>query len=394
MQWEDPAQTPTALPTTKAGDREFSLRAALESVVRRGASDLHLKAGRPPMLRIDGELRPMELPPLRHEDLKRAAEQILTPRQREHFERQKELDFSVGVQGLGRFRVTVFQQRGSPGLALRAIPTEIPTLEQLQLPKALQTVALARRGLVLVTGITGSGKSTTLAAMIRHINEHRPVNVVTIEDPIEFVHRDARALINQREVGTDTLSFQLALRNVLRQDPDVILLGEIRDQESMEALLKAANTGHTVFSTMHTLNAAQTIGRIISFFPPHQHEEIRALLAEALQAVISMRLIPRSDQEGRVAAVEVMINTAAISDRIRHADQEHTIPDLIAEGRTQYGMQTFDQSVMDLYRQGVISYESAVSNASNPAEFVLRASGVQAASDATWTGTGIERMGS
>ncbi|HEV2130658.1 MAG TPA: type IV pilus twitching motility protein PilT [Longimicrobiaceae bacterium] len=394
MQWEDPAQAPTPLPIAKAGEREFSLRAALESVVRRGASDLHLKAGRPPMLRIDGELRPMELPPLRHEDLKRAAEQILTPRQREHFERQKELDFSVGVQGLGRFRVTAFQQRGSPGLALRAIPTEIPTLEQLQLPKALQTVALARRGLVLVTGITGSGKSTTLAAMIRHVNEHRPVNVVTIEDPIEFVHRDIRALINQREVGTDTLSFQLALRNVLRQDPDVILLGEIRDQESMEALLKAANTGHTVFSTMHTLNAAQTIGRIISFFPPHQHEEIRALLAEALQAVISMRLIPRSDQEGRVAAVEVMINTAAISDRIRHADQEHTIPDLIAEGRTQYGMQTFDQSVMDLYRQGVISYESAVSNASNPAEFALRASGVQAASDATWTGTGIERMGS
>jgi twitching motility protein PilT len=363
---------------------EFKLRTALEEMVRRQASDLHLRVGRPPVLRIHGELLETELPIIRPDDAKRCAEQILSPRQREQLAERKELDFAIGVQGLGRFRVNLFQQRGTLGFAFRAIPFEIPSMDDLQLPDVLRKIALSHRGLVLVTGVTGSGKSTTLAAMMRHLNEHRAVNVVTIEDPIEFLHRDYRALISQREVGTDTLSFNEALRHVLRQDPDIVMLGEIRDNESMETVLKAANTGHAVFSTMHTTDASQTVARVISFFPPHQHEEIRALLAEALRAVVSMRLIPRKDGAGRVPAAEVLINTAAVSERIRVGDQLHTLPDLIAEGRTQYGMQTFDQSLMDLYRQGLITYEAALDYASNPSEFALRASGIEASSDMTF----------
>ncbi len=391
MDEEAAPMNPPDAPPAGGAEREFNLRAALETMVRRHASDLHLKVGRPPVLRIDGELHGMDLPALRHEDLKRCAEQVLSPRQREIFEEQKELDIAVGVQGLGRFRITVFQQRGTPGFALRAIPAEIPSLSELHLPEVLGRITLARRGLVLVTGIAGSGKSTTLAAMLRHLNELRPANVVTIEDPIEFVHRDGRAYISQREVGSDTLSFSGALRNVLRQDPDVILLGEIRDLDSMEALLKAANTGHLVLSTLHTTDAVQTIARIISFFPAHQHDEVRALVAEALHAVISLRLIARIGGPGRIPAVEVMINSAAIADSIRRGGQLQTIAELMAEGRTQYGMQTFDQSVMELYQRGEITYEAAIENASNPAEFTLRASGVEAASDAGWDLTGFSR---
>jgi twitching motility protein PilT len=368
----------------EAGGAEFRLRRALEEMVRRRASDLHLKVGRPPILRIHGELVGTDLPTLRPEDLRRCAEQLLTPRQAEEFAARKEIDFAVGVQGLGRFRVNLFQQRGTLGFAFRAIPFEIPPLHDLELPPVLQEIGLSQRGMVLVTGVTGSGKSTTLASMLHHLNEHRAVNVVTIEDPIEFLHRDMHSLISQREVGTDTLSFQDALRHALRQDPDVVMLGEIRDQESMETVLKAANTGHLVLSTLHTTDASQTITRIISFFPPHQHAEVRALLAEALRAIVSMRLIPRSDGTGRVPAAEVLINTAAVSDRIRAGDQLHTLPDLIAEGRTQYGMQTFDQSLMDLYRRGLITQERAMQYATNPAEFALRASGIQASSDITF----------
>jgi twitching motility protein PilT len=257
-------------------------------------------------------------------------------------------------------------------------------LRELQLPPILEEIAISPRGLVLVTGITGSGKSTTLAAMIRFVNEHRAANVVTIEDPIEFLHRDKRSLISQREVGTDTLSLNEALRHVVRQDPDVIMLGEIRDQVSMDTVLKAANTGHLVFSTLHTTEAPRTISRIISFFPPHEHQEVRALLADALRAVISMRLIPRAGGQGRVPALEIMINTAAVAERIRTGNQLHTLPDLISEGRMQYGMQTFDQSFMDLYREGAISYETAMHYATNPADFKLRVSGVEASSDGTW----------
>jgi twitching motility protein PilT len=374
-------------------DSEFRLRRALEEMVRARASDLHLKVGRPPVLRVHGELVVTQLPLIRPEDSKRTADQILSPRQREEFTERKEIDFAIGVQGLGRFRVNLFQQRGTLGFAFRAIPFEIPSLVDLQLPRALEEIALTPRGLVLVTGVTGSGKSTTLASMIRHLNDRRSANIVTIEDPIEFLHRDNLSLISQREVGTDTISFNEALRHVLRQDPDVVMLGEIRDQESMSTVLKAANTGHTVLSTLHTTDASQTITRIISFFPSHQHAEVRGILADALRAIISMRLIPRADGGGRVPAAEVMLNTAAISERIRAGDMIHTLPDLIGEGRTQYGMQTFDQSLMDLYRQGLISEEAALRYATNPSEFQLRASGIEAASDMTFEASLGKREG-
>lgn len=369
-----PAESPLEV-AEPAG--EFKLRRALEEMVRGRASDLHLKVGRPPMLRIHGELVETELPVLRNEDLRRCSEQLLNPRQREDFAERKEIDLAVGVQGLGRFRVNLFQQRGTLGFAFRAIPFEIPSLQDLALPPVLSQIALAPRGLVLVTGVTGSGKSTTLASMIRHLNENRAVNVMSIEDPIEFLHRDMRAIVSQREVGTDTLSFQEALRHVLRQDPDVVMLGEVRDSESMETVLKAANTGHTVFTTLHTTDVTQTIGRIISFFPPHQHAEIRGVLADALRAIVSLRLVPRADGKGRIPAAEVLINTAAVAERIRDGDQIHTLPDLVSEGLTQYGMQTFDQSLLDLYRRGLITEEKAMEYATSPAEFALRVSGVE-----------------
>jgi len=381
-------------PPRVATEGEFKLRVALEEMVRRRASDLHLKVGRPPVLRIHGELVITELPVLRVDDAKRCADQILSPAQRDEFAQRKELDFAIGVQGLGRFRVNLFQQRGTLGFALRAIPFEIPSISDLQLPPIIEDIAVSPRGLILVTGVTGSGKSTTLAAMIRHLGNSRPTNVVTIEDPIEFLHRDQLSLISQREVGTDTVSFHDALRHVLRQDPDVVMLGEIRDVESMETVLKAANTGHAVFTTLHTTDASQTITRIISFFPAHQHTEIRGILADGLRAIISLRLIPRTDGLGRVPAAEIMVNTALIAERIRTGDLMHTLSDLISEGRSQYGMQTFDQSLMDLYRRGLVSHDDAVRYATNPSEFVLRASGVEVASEMTFdAGLGDQRRG-
>lgn len=366
---------------------EFNLRDSLHELVRRGGSDLHLKVGRPPILRVNGELTHTELPVLRPDDLRRCSEQMLSPRQREEFAERKEIDFAVGVQGLGRFRANIFHQRGTLGMTFRSIPFEVPALETLDLPPVLERIANFPRGLVLVTGVTGSGKSTTLASLIRQMNDRRPLNIVTVEDPIEFLHRDAQAIISQREVGSDTHSFHDALRHVLRQDPDVIMLGEIRDRPSMETVLKAADTGHLVVSTLHTTDAAQTIGRIISFFPPHQHQEIRGMLASALRAVISLRLIPRADRPGRVPAAEVLINSAAIAQLIRTGDESQSIPDLIADGQVQYGMQTFDQSLLDLYSKGWISYEWAMHYASNPSEFALRVSGVQPGEqDLDWTG--------
>ncbi len=370
----------------RPAQREFVLREALDELVRRQGSDLHLKVGRPPMLRVQGELVETALATLRPEDLRRCAEQTLNPRQREEFAEKKEIDFAIGVSGLGRFRTNIFHQRGTLGMTFRAIPMEVPGLESLELPEALSNIALLPRGLVLVTGVTGSGKSTTLAAMIRHLNERRAVNIVTVEDPIEFLHRDTKAIISQREVGSDTHSFHDALRHVLRQDPDVIMLGEIRDRPSMETVLKAADTGHMVMSTLHTTDAAQTIGRIISFFPPHQHAEIRGVLANALRAIVSLRLIPRADGPGRVPAAEVLVNTAAISQLIRTGDDSQSIPELIADGRVQYGMQTFDQSLLELYRRGAISYDWAMHYASNPSEFALRASGVESGEQETWGG--------
>jgi twitching motility protein PilT len=354
----------------------FNFKQAITHMVQRNGSDLLLKVGRPATIRVNGELVGLDTQPLKPEELKSLAEQIMTPRQVKEFAEHKEADFAIGVPGVGRFRTNVYQQRGTVAFAFRAIPYEVKQIKELSLPPVMEEIALKPRGLVLVTGVTGSGKSTALAAMINHVNTNRRVNIITIEDPIEFLHRDQLANISQREVGNDTLSFNSALRHVLRQDPDVILIGEIRDMETLDTALKAADTGHMVFSTLHTTDATQTISRVISFFPPHQHDEIRHLLSTALQAVISLRLVPRKDGRGRVPAAEVLINTAAVADNVRDLSKQLSIPDLIAEGSVQYGMQTFDQSLFQWYQQGVISYESAIFYCSNPSEFALKVSGV------------------
>ena len=372
-------------PEPQAGPPPFNFKQAIGHMVQRSGSDLLLKVGRAPTVRINGELAALDMQPLKPEDLKLLAEQIMTPRQVKEFAEKKEADFAIGVPGVGRFRTNIYQQRGTLAFAFRAIPYEVKTVRELLLPPVLEEIALRPRGLVLVTGITGSGKSTALAALINHINNHRRVNVITIEDPIEFLHRDVMSNISQREVGSDTLSFAAALRHVLRQDPDVILLGEIRDMETLDTALKAADTGHLVFSTLHTTDATQTINRVISFYPPHQHQEIRALLSTALQAVVSLRLVPRQDGRGRVPAAEILINSAAVADNIRDIEKALNIPDLIAEGTVSYGMQSFDQSLMQWYKDGVVSYESALFYATNPSEFALRASGINSASDRTFT---------
>jgi twitching motility protein PilT len=354
----------------------FNFKQAITQMVQRNGSDLLLKVGRPATIRVNGELIALDTAPLKPEELKSLAEQIMTPRQVKEFAEHKEADFAIGVPGVGRFRTNVYQQRGTVAFAFRAIPYEVKQIRELNLPAVLEEIALKPRGLVLVTGVTGSGKSTALAAMINHVNTNRRVNIITIEDPIEFLHRDQHANISQREVGNDTLTFNSALRHVLRQDPDLILIGEIRDMETLDTALKAADTGHMVFSTLHTTDATQTVSRVISFFPPHQHDEIRHLLSTALQAIVSLRLVPRKDGRGRVPAAEVLINTAAVADNIRDLSKQLNIPDLIAEGSIQYGMQSFDQSLFHWYQQGVISYESAIFYATNPSEFALKVSGV------------------
>ena len=361
----------------------FNFKASISELVKRGGSDLHLKVGRPPTIRVAGELEPLEQQALKPEDLKALAEQIMTPRQVREFAENKEADFAIGVPGVGRFRTNVFQQRSTLAFVFRAIPYEIKTIEELQLPEVLKKICLKPRGLILVTGITGSGKSTALASMLNHINVNRRCNVITIEDPIEFLHRDNKSNISQREVGTDTHSFDAALRTVLRQDPDVILIGEIRDRNTLDTAMKAADTGHLVFSTLHTVDATQTINRILSFFPPHEHEGVRNLLSTALEAVVSLRLVPKVD-DGRVPACEVLLNTAAVRDNIRDSEKALNIPDLIKEGTVQYGMQSFDQSLMNWYNQGAISKEQALFYSSNPSEFELRLSGVEGTSDRTF----------
>ncbi len=381
----DSARAPGAAAGGGPAAAPFEFKAVLEQLVRRNASDLHLKIGRPPTVRVNGDLEPLEFQLLRPEDLKGLAEQLMTARQVKQFAEEKECDFAVGVPGIGRFRVNVYQQRGSLCFAMRTIPYQARTIEELNLPAVLKEIALKPRGLILVTGITGSGKSTALAAMIQHINEHRKANIITIEDPIEFLHRDINCHINQREVGTDTADFSQALRRVLRQDPDVILIGEIRDLDTLDTALKAADTGHLVFSTLHTTDATQTINRVLSFYPPHQQAEVRFSLASALQAVVSLRLVPRSDKPGRIPAAEVLINTATVRDQIRDMSKLLNIPELIKDGTVQYGMQSFDQSLMQLYTRGIVSYESALFYATSPSEFALRVQGVAGTSDTSWS---------
>jgi twitching motility protein PilT len=354
----------------------------LKIAVERGASDLHLKAGSYPMMRVRGELTPVAQDHrIDHDEMIAIAAAVLPTALREKFKDSHEVDLAYSVVGLGRFRCNAFQQRGTIGMTFRVIPFRVATIPELTLPPVLKRITQEQRGLVLVTGTTGSGKSTTLAAMIDEINSNQTVNVMTIEDPIEYLHRDKRSIVCQREVGIDTKSFAQALRSALRQDPDVILVGEMRDHETIETALLAAETGHLVLSTLHTLDAAETIGRIVSVFPPHQHQQVRLQLGSVLRAVVSQRLIPKADGKGRVPAVEVMIVTPFIRDCIIDKEKTHLIRGAIAQGTSQYGMQTFDQSIYFLYEQHLITQEEALRWASNPDEFKLRLQGITSTSD-------------
>jgi twitching motility protein PilT len=350
--------------------------------VANGASDLHLKVGSYPMMRVNGNLMvASETGRLERADTEGMAETVLSPEQREKFRVSQEVDLAYSIPGLGRFRCNVFQQRGTVGIVLRVIPTDIKSIEQLGLPPVLKKIASEERGLVLVTGTTGSGKSTTLAAMIDYINATRAAHIMTIEDPIEYLHRDHHSIVNQREIAVDTQSFSHALRSALRQDPDVILVGEMRDHETVETALLAAETGHLVFSTLHTLDATETINRIIAVFPPHQQRQVRIQLAAVLKGAIAQRLMPRADGLGRVPAVEVMVSTAFIRDCIVDKDKTPQIHGAIAAGTSQYGMQTFDQSIFGLFQQGFVTLEEALRWASNVDDFKLKVQGISTTAD-------------
>lgn len=353
----------------------------LKIAVEQGASDLHLKAGSYPMIRVKGELAPLSQERIDHDDMMAIAAAVLPTGIREKFKDCHDVDLAYSVAGLGRFRCNAFQQRGTLGMTFRVIPMRVLTIQELLLPPALKAISNEERGLVLVTGTTGCGKSTTLASMIDEINTTRTVNVMTIEDPIEYLHRDKRSIVCQREVGMDTASFAQALRSALRQDPDVILVGEMRDFETIETALLAAETGHLVFSTLHTLDASETINRIVAVFPPHQQQQVRLQIAGVLKAVISQRLIPRADGKGRVPAVEVMIATPYIRDCILDRDKTHLIRGAIAQGTSQYGMQTFDQSIFWLYERKLVTQDEALRWATNPDEFKLRLQGISTTAD-------------
>jgi twitching motility protein PilT len=349
----------------------------LKNATAHGASDLHIKAGSFPFVRLGGELRPLvDTVRLTPEDTLDLAFSMMSNRQKQRFKENNEVDIAYGLQGVGRFRANVFQQRGSVSIVLRVIPDQLRTSSELGLPPVIEKITEERRGLILVTGATGSGKSTTLAAMIDRINAMRSGHIVTIEDPIEFLHRDKRSFISQREVDVDTRSFAEALRGALRQDPDVILVGEMRDHETIETALAAAETGHLVLSTLHTLDATETITRIVSSVPAHQQKSVRIQLAGILKAVISMRLVRAARGVGRVPAIEIMIATGLIRDCIINEEKTSQIREAIAAGNTQYGMQTFDQSLFHLYQSGLITLEEALRNASNADEFRMRISGI------------------
>ena len=363
----------------------MELNEILQVALRGGASDIHLKAGLPPMFRVDGSLVPLKdgkrLPP---EEVARMAFGIMNETQKEKFKNTNEVDLAYGVPGLGRFRVNIFQQRGTIGGVLRVIPFKVLSVRELLMPPILEKISMDERGLILVTGTTGSGKSTTLAAMIDHINANETNHIMTIEDPIEFLIRDKRSIINQREVGVDTISFSQALKSALRQDPDVILVGEMRDLETIETALTAAETGHLVMSTLHTLDATETINRIISVFPPYQQKQVRLQLASVLRAVVSQRLVPRADGKGRVAAVEILRATARVRELVEDKDRTKEIPDAINQGHQTYGMQSFDQSLMSLVKNGLVTYQEALRQSSNPDDFALRFSGISSTSDSKW----------
>jgi twitching motility protein PilT len=363
----------------------MNIRGVLEKMIALRASDLHLKAGTPPVVRVDGVLYALEEPAPSVQELREVCNQLLSEEQRLYFSTHHEIDFAFGVSGLARFRANIFQQRGTPAVALRHVPVEVPTIEDLNLPPVVRDLSFSPRGLILVTGRTGSGKSTTLAAVIDTINRVTTRNIITIEDPIEFLHIDRLSFIHQREVGLDTRSFHDGLKYVLRQDPDIILVGEIRDLETMRTVLMAADTGHLVLSTLHTTDVVQTIQRIISFFPPHQHDEVRLSVASNLRAVVAQRLIPCADGQGRVPAVEVMVNTPTVQEYIMSAEKIPLLEGVVAEGVTQYGMQTFDQSVLGLLRAGMITEEEALKNCNHPNELALKLKGILGTSDRVWS---------
>ena len=347
----------------------------LRFTVERGASDLHLKVGNVPFIRVDGELQPTHFEALTPSDTEAFANVLMSEHKKREFLASSEADLGSTLSGVGRFRVNVFRQRGMVGLAIRRVRSEIPTFEELRLPPVLAKLADSPRGLVLVTGPTGTGKTTTIASMIGHINSTRRAHIVTIEDPIEVVHDDVLSIIQQREVGLDTESYAAALKSVVRQDPDVIFVGEIRDADSALSAIQAAETGHLVISTLHTIDCMETINRVLDLFPPQQSKEVRTSFAGALRGIVSQRLVPKADGKGRVAAVEVLVNTGRVFDRLVDPDQTDSIVDVIAEGGF-YGMQSFDQALVNLVKDGQITTDEARRTASSPHDFDLQLSGV------------------
>jgi twitching motility protein PilT len=347
-----------------------SVTTYLRYMVEAGASDLHMKAGLPPVVRIDGVLQHAPFDPLTTADTEAAAMELLPASKTLEFKESNEADVGYTLPGVGRFRVNVFRQRGNVNLAVRRVRSDIPTFDELHLPAAVESLARENRGLILVTGPAGTGKTTTIASMIGFINAHRRMHIVTMEDPIEIVHEDLLSVVDQREIGLDTTNYRSALRHVVRQDPDVIFIGEIRDMETVEAAIQAAETGHLVISTLHTLDATETVNRIIDLFPPEMQRQVRISLAASLRGVLSQRLVPRADGKGRVPAVEVLINTGRVVERIHDPEQTNTIPDVMVEGDF-YGMQTFDQALVGLVRDGLVTAEDAAEAASNPHDFML-----------------------
>jgi twitching motility protein PilT len=359
-----------------------------------GASDVHLKAGLPPIFRIKGELRTVrDVPALTREVIATFAVNMMNERQRTEFESTMDCDLAYGTPDGARYRVNVFQQRGNVGIVMRLIPPEVPPFERLNLAPSVLKLADEMRGLVLVTGITGSGKSTTLAAMIDYINQKQACHIVTVEDPIEYSFRDKRSVVNQREIGFDTKSFSKALRAALRQDPDVILVGEMRDLETTEIAMTAAETGHLVLSTLHTVDAVETVNRVISIFPPHQQPQMRLQLASILKGVVSQRLLPRADGKGMVPAVEIMVTTARVRELIEDADRTREIHDAISQGKDPYGMVSFDQSLIDLVQRKLVTYEEALHHSTTPDDFALTFRGVSGGgSNSDWQNEQVNRQ--
>jgi twitching motility protein PilT len=350
----------------------FDLHFCLHYLIEHGGSDLHLKVPSAPVIRVDGSMNPIDgLAPLTPEDTEGAVNEMLgDPTKLQEFNDEGEVDFAYSIPGLARFRCNAFRQRGSVSVVVRAIPVSIKSISELSLPPVIRELAEEERGIVLLTGTTGSGKSTTLAAMIDHINSTRRRHIVTVEDPLEFLHEDKKSIINQREVGMDTRSFKRALRRVLRQDPDVILIGEMRDEETVHAALSAAETGHLVFSTVHTVDAAETVNRLIDFFPPHMHNQVRAMIGSTLKGAVSQRLVPTIDGSGRIACCEVLRMTGRVRDMITDPAQTGKLPEVIAEGSF-YGMQTFDQHLFEHLKSGRVEMDTAIQFATSPHDFKL-----------------------